>query len=87
MGIANRIPLRGVVGRMDHLSVDNKHGGVILAALGNNTVEVVAAFSLRDIHSIPRQGGSARSLASELWPPSATVLVFKRDVCGCRSPC
>jgi hypothetical protein len=55
MGLTNRVPLPGVVGRMDHLPVDNKHGRVIVAALGNNTVEVVAGFSLRDVHSIPGQ--------------------------------
>jgi hypothetical protein len=62
MGITNRVPLPGVVGRMDHMTVDNKHGRVIVAALGNNTVEVVAGFSLRDIHTIPGQDGPQGAL-------------------------
>lgn len=55
--LTNRIPLPGVVGRMDHFTIDNKHRRVIVTALGNNTVEVVGGFTLRDIHSIPGQDG------------------------------
>jgi DNA-binding beta-propeller fold protein YncE len=57
MVITNRVPLPGVMGRMDHLTVDNKHRRVIVAALGNNTVEIVGGFTLKDIHSIPGQDG------------------------------
>jgi DNA-binding beta-propeller fold protein YncE len=57
MGLTNRVALPGVVGRIDHLTTDNKHGRVIVAGLGNNTVEVVGGFALRDIHSIPGQDG------------------------------
>src|SRR5215472_4014474 len=57
MGLTNRVALPGVVGRLDHLTTDNKHGRVIVAGLGNNTVEVVGGFELRDIHSIPGQDG------------------------------
>jgi hypothetical protein len=57
MGLTNRVALPGVVGRLDHLTTDNKHGRVIVAGLGNNTVEVVAGFPLKDIHSIPGQDG------------------------------
>jgi DNA-binding beta-propeller fold protein YncE len=35
------IPLPGVQGRIDHLSVDVQHGRLFVSALGNNTVEIV----------------------------------------------
>jgi DNA-binding beta-propeller fold protein YncE len=57
MVLTNRVSLPGVMGRIDHFTIDNKHRRVIVAALGNNTVEVVAGFSLTDIHSIPGQDG------------------------------
>jgi|SRR5581483_9998275 len=46
------IPLPHVEGRIDHFSFDAKRKRVIVAALGNNTVEVVDTFAGRDIHSI-----------------------------------
>ncbi len=57
MVITNRVPLPGVVGRLDHFTIDNKHRRVIVAGLGNNTIEVVGGFALRDIHSISGQDG------------------------------
>ena len=57
MVVTNRVPLPGVAGRLDHFTIDNKHRRVIVAGLGNNTVEVVGGFALRDIHSIPGQDG------------------------------
>jgi YVTN family beta-propeller protein len=35
------IPLEGVQGRIDHMAVDAKNGRLYVAALGNNTVEVI----------------------------------------------
>ena len=46
MVITNRVPLPGVVGRLDHFTIDNKHRRVIVAGLGNNTIEVVGGASL-----------------------------------------
>ena len=46
------IPLPNVRGRIDHLTFDAKRKRVVVAALGNNTVEVVDTFAGRDIHSI-----------------------------------
>jgi DNA-binding beta-propeller fold protein YncE len=57
MVLTNRVPLPGVIGRLDHFAIDNKHRRVIVAGLGNNTVEVVGGFALKDIHSIPGQDG------------------------------
>jgi DNA-binding beta-propeller fold protein YncE len=57
MVVTNRIPLPGVVGRLDHFTIDNKHRRVFVAGLGNNTIEVVGGLALRDIHSIPGHDG------------------------------
>jgi YVTN family beta-propeller protein len=35
------IPLDGVEGRIDHIGLDTKHQRLFVAALGNDTVEVV----------------------------------------------
>jgi DNA-binding beta-propeller fold protein YncE len=52
-----RIPLPGVVGRMDHFTVDPKHNRVIVCGLGSDTVEVVGMFGQRQIQSIKGQDG------------------------------
>jgi DNA-binding beta-propeller fold protein YncE len=39
--LVKEIPLPGVQGRIDHLSVDVQHGRLFVSALGNNTVEIV----------------------------------------------
>lgn len=50
--LVQEIPLPNVQGRIDHFTFDAKRKRVILAGLGNNTVEVVDTFAGRDIHSI-----------------------------------
>lgn len=46
------IPLPNVSGRIDHLAFDAEHQTVFVAALGNNTVEVVDLKNRRIIHTI-----------------------------------
>ena len=46
------ISLPDVKGRIDHLSFDAKHQIVFVAALGNNTVEVIDLKNKKVIHSI-----------------------------------
>jgi len=46
------IPLPGVSGRIDHLSIDYTHQIIFVAALGNNSVEVVDLKTKKVIHSI-----------------------------------
>ena len=46
----SRIVLPGVFGRIDHLGFDRRRGNLFVAALGNDTVEVIN--SLRRIHTI-----------------------------------
>lgn len=45
-------PMPGVHGRLDHLAIDPKHARVIVAALGNNTVEVYQLSENKFVHSI-----------------------------------
>ena len=45
-----RVVLPGVLGRIDHFGYDGRRGNLFVAALGNNTVEVVNNF--RRIHTI-----------------------------------
>jgi YVTN family beta-propeller protein len=46
------IPLPNVSGRIDHLAYDSKHQFVYVAALGNNTVEVVDVKNKKVVHTI-----------------------------------
>src|SRR5262245_55547206 len=53
--LVQTIPLPGVEGRIDHLAADVKRDRLFVAALGNNTVEVIGlaagkrVFSLQDL--------------------------------------
>lgn len=46
------IPLPNVKGRMDHLSIDVKKQRLFVAALGNDTVEVIALNAGKQMHTI-----------------------------------
>ena len=46
------IPLPGVNGRIDHLAYNGKKQLIYIAALGNNTVEVVDIKNHKVLHSI-----------------------------------
>jgi hypothetical protein len=48
--LRTRIPLPGVYGRMDHYGWDSKRGRLLVAALGNDTVEIIGDWRRR--HSI-----------------------------------
>jgi DNA-binding beta-propeller fold protein YncE len=50
-----RIPLPGIIGRIDHMSADTKRGRLIVAALGNDSVEIVDLNGMKVVHSIPGQ--------------------------------
>jgi Uncharacterized conserved protein len=47
------IPLPDVKGRIDHMSIDVKNQRLFMAALGNNTVEVIDVAHGKRVHSIP----------------------------------
>jgi hypothetical protein len=50
--LAQTIPLRNVEGRIDHMAIDLKGHRLFIAALGNNTVEVVDLAAGKRIRSI-----------------------------------
>jgi YVTN family beta-propeller protein len=52
LNLTATILLPNVIGRIDHLTFDNKNKIVFVAALGNNTVEVVDLKSNKVIHTI-----------------------------------
>src|SRR5579862_1292848 len=47
------IPLERVAGRIDHMAADVAGQRLFVAALGNNTVEVVDLKAGRDVQSLP----------------------------------
>lgn len=51
--LASVVPLPKVKGRIDHLSIDVKGQRLFVAALGNNTVEVVDVKGSKLLHTIP----------------------------------
>ncbi len=50
--LVQTIPLEGVEGRIDHLAVDVKGMRLFVAALGNNTLEIIDLRAGKRIHSI-----------------------------------
>src|SRR5438874_7330053 len=46
------VPLPGVQGRIDHLSIDLNNQRLFVAALGNNTIEVIDIRTAKRIHTI-----------------------------------
>jgi DNA-binding beta-propeller fold protein YncE len=50
--LVDTIPLPAVEGRIDHLAVDLAHGRLFVAALGNNTVEVIDLRERRVIRTL-----------------------------------
>ncbi len=50
--LVQTIPMPGVTGRIDHLSIDLKRERLFVAALGNNTVEVLDLRAGKRLHSI-----------------------------------
>src|SRR5437763_3807563 len=52
MKLTETIPLPGVKGRFDHFAIDAKGHRLFVAALGNNTVEVVDIAAAKHLKSI-----------------------------------
>jgi DNA-binding beta-propeller fold protein YncE len=50
--LEQRIPLEGVEGRIDHMAVDVKGQRLFVAALGNNSLEIVDLKAGKRVHSI-----------------------------------
>jgi DNA-binding beta-propeller fold protein YncE len=76
-----RIPLDGVEGRIDHLAFDAKNDRLYVAALGNNTVEII------DLKSGKRAGqirGVQEPQGVWVLPESATLVVASGEDGKCR---
>jgi YVTN family beta-propeller protein len=56
MELAATIPMAGVKGRIDHLAADPKGHRLFVAALGNDSVEVIDTRHAKHYHSIPGFG-------------------------------
>jgi hypothetical protein len=52
LNLVHTIPLPGVKGRFDHFSIDLKGQRLFVAALGNNTLEVIDIANTKRLHSI-----------------------------------
>src|ERR1700686_877408 len=50
--LEEQIPVPSVAGRIDHFSADAKRKRLFVSALGNNSLEVIAVFGGRVVHSI-----------------------------------
>lgn len=65
------IPLKQVYGRIDHLSIDIKNHRLFLAALGNNTIEIIDLNAGRQTHTITElhepQGVFYSSLLNKIY--------------------
>jgi DNA-binding beta-propeller fold protein YncE len=72
--LVQKIPLPGVEGRIDHMSVDVKGKRLFMAGLGNGTVEVIDLEAGKPIHSITGLGDPQAAL----YVPE-TNLIFVAD--------
>src|SRR5213593_298178 len=51
--LAQTIPLPGIEGRFDHFAIDEKGRRLFVAALGNNTLEVIDLGAGKRVRSVP----------------------------------
>src|SRR5437868_6933068 len=72
------IPLPDVEGRIDHMSMDVKTQRLFVAALGNNTVEVIDVAQGKRIHTI----SGLREPQGVLYVPEAKRLYVANGVDG-----
>jgi YVTN family beta-propeller protein len=70
------IPLPGVNGRFDHFAVDTNTHQLFVAALGNNTVEVIDTATARRVHTI---AGQHKPTGIAFVPTTGRVFVANGD--------
>src|SRR5512140_2594452 len=70
------IPLPGVKGRFDHFAIDAKGQRLFVAALGNNTFEVIDLAAGKRLQSLP---GMAKPTGVLYLPDANQVLVANGD--------
>src|SRR5262245_46194666 len=51
--LVSTIPLPGVKGRFDHFAIDTNTHHLFVAALGNNTLEILDVAAAKRVHTIP----------------------------------
>src|SRR5215216_3393078 len=76
MKLVQTIPLEGVEGRMDHFGIDPERKRLYLAALGNNTLEVIDLAAGKRINSIK---GSKKPTGIRVLPGSGKIVVASGD--------
>lgn len=69
--LVKTIPLPGVEGRIDHMNVDVQGKRLFMAALGNQTVEIVDVGAGKPLHSIGGLGGDPEGI---LYVPQSNLL-------------
>jgi YVTN family beta-propeller protein len=78
---AHSIELGGVEGRIDHLAVDARNNRLYVAALGNNTVEVIDLMSGKRVAQIK---GLSKPQGVAVLPETGAVVVASGDDGKCR---
>jgi DNA-binding beta-propeller fold protein YncE len=76
MKLVQTIPLEGVEGRMDHFGIDPERNRLYLAALGNNTMEVIDLPAGKRIKSVK---GLKKPTGIRVLPGSGKVVVASGD--------
>src|SRR5512136_384295 len=74
--LTQTIPLPGVQGRFDHFAIDVKGRRLFVAALGNNTLEVVDLAAGKRIQSV---GGMSKPTGVLYLPEPNRILVGNGD--------
>ena len=69
--LVQTIPLPGVEGRIDHMNVDVHGKRLFLAALGNQSVEIVDLAAGKPLHSIGSLGGDPEGI---LYVPESNLI-------------
>ncbi len=69
--LVQTIPLPGVEGRIDHMNVDVQGKRLFMAALGNQSVEIVDLAAGKPLHSIGGLGGDPEGL---VYVPESNLL-------------
>ena len=74
--LTHTIPLNGVQGRFDHFAIDAKGQRLFVAALGNNSLEVIDLAAGKRFQSVP---GMSKPTGVLYLPEAKQVLVANGD--------
>src|SRR5437660_11878428 len=74
--LTQTIPLPGIKGRFDHFAIDAKGNRLFVAALGNNTLEVIDLAAAKRIKSVP---GMSKPTGVLFLPEPNLILVANGD--------